>query len=165
MSATTGVQIPQGLKPVLLYLGLANAVACDVASMKNVNKAWFIVAHSGANDTDLTLTLQEATAVAAVTNQAVAAGKECPIYRDNDAGTTSDTLVSQTPALAITIDPATQNGVLAVIEWDPAKHDHADGFDCIYLADAGGDAGNYVCIIGLFDMKYQGDPTPSVIVD
>ncbi len=163
MSATTGVQIPQGLKPVLLYLGLANAVTCDVASMKNVNKAWFIVAHAGANDTDLTLTLQEATAVAAVTNQAVPAGKECPIYRDNDAGTSSDTLVAQTAALAITIDPATQNGVLAAIEWDPAKH--SSGYDCIYLADAGGNAGNYVCIIGLFDMKYQGDPTPSVIID
>lgn len=163
MSATGGVHFPRDLKPVLLYQGAANAVACDVASMKNVNKAWFLVIHTGANDTDLTLTLQEATDVAAGTNQAVTA--TCPIWRDNDAGTTSDELVAQTAAAALTIDPATQNGVVAVIEWDPAKHDHDDGFDCIYLADAGGHAGNLVTIIGLFDMKYQGAPTPSVIVD
>jgi hypothetical protein len=163
MSSLGGVPIPLGIKPVLLYQGAANAVACDVMSMKNVKRAWFVVIHTGANDTDLTLQLQEATDVAAGTNQAIAV--PCPIWRDNDAGTTSDGLVLQTADDNIVIDPATQNGVVAVIEWDPAKHDHVDGYDCIYLADSGGHASNDVTILGLCEMKYQGDSTPTVITD
>ena len=161
MPATSTFQIPTGLKPVLLYNGAANAVACDVVSTKNVNRLWFLVFHAGANDTDLTLQLQEATDVAAGTNAAVAVA--CPIWRDNDAGTTSDTLVLQTADDNIVIDPATANPVLAVIEWDPAKH--TDGYDCIYLADSGGHANNTVQIFALCEMKYQQGTPPTVITD
>lgn len=163
MSATTGTFIPQGIKPILLYSGAANAVACDVVCTKNIKKMWFLIYHYGANDTDLTLQLQEATNVAAGTNQAIAV--PCPIWLDADAGTSSDTLVLQTADDNIVIDPATQGSVLAVIEWDPAKHDHADGFDCIYLADSGGNAGNTCQIFALCEMKYQDSAPPSVIVD
>lgn len=163
MSATTGTHIPQGIKPVLLYSGAANAVTCDVISTKYVKKVWFMVFHAGSNDTDLTLQLQEATDVAAGTNQAITVA--CPIWRDNDAGSSSDTLVLQTADDNIVIDPATQNPVLAIIEWDPAKHDHADGYDCIYLADSGGHASNTVQIFALCEMKYQDSAPPSVIVD
>lgn len=163
MSATTGFHFPQDVKPVLLFSGAANAVVCDVICTKYIKKLWFLILHSGANDTDLTLQLQEATDVAAGTNQAIT--QACPIWRDNDAGTTSDTLVLQTADDNIVIDPATQNPVLAVIEWDPAKHDHADGYDCIYLADSGGHANNTVQIFALCEMKYQDAAPPSVIVD
>lgn len=163
MSATTGFHFPRDVKPVLLFQGAANAVACDVICTKLIKKLWFLITHTGSTDTDLTLQLQEATDVAAGTNQAVTVA--CPIWRDNDAGTSSDVLAAQTPDDNIVIDPATQNGVVAVIEWDPAKHDHADGFDCIYLADTGGNAANVVSIIALCQMKYQGEQPPSVIVD
>lgn len=162
MPATTLFNVPTGLKPVLLYSGAANAVACDLVNTKNVNRLWFLVFHAGANDTDLTLQLQEATDVAGATNQAITV--PCPIWRDNDAGSSSDTLVLQTADDNIVIDPATENPVLAVIEWDPAKHDHEDGYKCIYLADSGGHADNTVQIFALCEMKYQGSPTPSVIV-
>lgn len=161
MSATGTFKFPLGAVPRLLFQGAANAVVCDVMSMKNVSRAWFLVVHSGANDTDLTLQLTEATDVAAGTNAAVT--KACPIWRDNDAGTTSDTLVVQTDDDNIVIDPATQNAVVAVIEWDPAKH--TDGYDCVYLADSGGHASNIVTIVGLTEMKYQQGTPPSVITD
>lgn len=153
--------IPETLKPVLLYNGAANAVACDVISCKTAKKVWFLVFHAGANDTDLTLTLQEATDVAAGTNQAVT--KTCPIWKDIDAGAASDALVRQADAVSLVIDPATQNPVLAVIEWDPAKF--SDGYDCIYLADAGGNAGNTVQIFGFVLPRYPQATPPSVIVD
>lgn len=153
--------LPEELKPVLLYSGAANAVACDVVCCKNVHKVWFLVFHSGANDTDLTLQLTEATDVAAGTNAAVTVA--CPIWRDNDAGTTSDTLVAQTADDNIVIDPATENPVLAVIEWDPVKH--TAGYDCIYLADSGGHANNTVQIFALCQMRYASATPPSVIVD
>ena len=63
--------LPEGLKIVGCYNGAANAVTCDVVSMKNMVKGWFIVHHTGANDTDLTLSLYQATDVAAGTNAAV----------------------------------------------------------------------------------------------
>lgn len=155
--------IPEDIKPVLLFSGAANAVACDVISCKLANRVWFLILHTGANDTDLTLQLQEATDVAAGTNKAVTTA--CPIWRDDDAGTTSDTPVRQTDDDNIVIDPATQAPVLAVIEWDPAKHDVANGYDCIYLADTGGHAGNFCHIFGLVQMKYRQSTPPSVIVD
>jgi len=153
--------IPENLKPVLLFNGAANAVLCDTISCKNAKKMWFLIFHAGANDTDLTLTLQEATDVASATNQAVT--KTCPIWKDIDAGTTSDALVRQTDAASLDIDPATQNPVLAVIEWDPAKF--SAGYDCIYLADAGGNAGNTIQIFAFVLPRYPQASTPSVIID
>ena len=153
--------IPQNLKPVLLYNGAANAVACDIISCKTAKKVWFLIFHAGANDTDLTLSLEEAKEVAGSTHQAVT--KTCPIWKDIDAGTTSDEMTRQTDAVSLVIDPATQNPVLAVIEWDPAKF--SDGYDCIYLADALGHANNTVQIFGFILPRYKQDIPPSVIID
>lgn len=154
--------IPQDLKPVLLNIHTAaNAVACDVVSCKGAHKVWLVVIHSGANDTDLTLQLTEATDVAAGTNTPVTT--PCPIWRDNDAGASSDTLVRQTDDDNIVIDPATQAPVLAVIEWDPAKH--TAGYDCIYLADSGGHANNLCTIMAFVQPRYPQATPPSVIVD
>jgi hypothetical protein len=153
---------PESHKTVLCYQGAANAVACDVISCKNANKVWFVVIHSGANDTDLTLQLTEATDVAAGTNSAVTVG--CPIWRDNDAGTTSDVLVrATTDDDNIVIDPATENAVVAVIEWDPAKH--TAGYDCVYLADSGGHASNTCTILAVIDSKVKGASLPAFITD
>lgn len=153
--------IPQNYKLLKLYQGAANAVDCDVVCCKGVHKVWFVISHNGANDTDLTLTLTEATDVAAGTTSAVTA--TCPIWLDADAGTTSDTLVAQTEAAAITIDPATQGSALAIIEWNPVKH--TAGYDCITLADSGGHADNTIAILAVVDMRYPQETPPSVITD
>jgi len=159
----SSINIPEIVKPVLLFSGAANAVDCDWISCKNVNKVWFLIFHAGSNDTDLTLQLSEATAVAGTSAQDVTVA--CPIWRDNDAGTTSDTYARSTDDDNIVIDPATQNPVMAVIEWDPAKF--SAGFDCITLADSGGHASNTVRIFALCEMKNQTQAanTASVIID
>jgi len=155
------LSLPHSIPPRLLYQGLANGVACDVVSCKHAKKVTFVIIHTGANDTDLTLQLTEATDVAAGTNTPVT--KACPIWLDADAGTASDTLVAQTADDNIVIDPATQNGVVAVIEWDPVKH--TAGYDCVYLVDTGGNAGNYCTILAFVEMKDQSASPASVIID
>ena len=154
---------PEQLKPVLINSTAANAVDCDWISTKNANYVWFLIFHAGSNDTDLTLQLAEATAVAGTGAASVTV--PCPIWLDADAGTTSDTLVRQTDDDNIVIDPATQNPLLAVIGWDPAKH--TDGYDCISFTDSGGHASNTVRIFALVQMKYatRAANQPSVIVD
>jgi hypothetical protein len=158
--------LPQIIKPVLLSSAAANAVTCDTVSLKNVLKFWWLIFHAGANDTDLVLTPTQATDVASGTNKATSAVHR--IWKDVDAGTTSDTLVAQTAAASLTIDPATENPVLAIIEVDPALHlDVAGGYDCVYLADSGGHASNTVRIFGLALMKDQGQGAlgTSIIID
>jgi len=155
------LNLPEQVKVVCLYQGLANAVACDVVSMKNMQKGWFVVYHTGANDTDLVLSLYEATDVAAGTNAAVTTA--CPNWLDADAGTTSDVLVAQTAGYALTIDPATQNGVLWVLEVDPAIL--SDGYDCVYLADSGGHASNYCSIMFFGEARYAQESLPAAITD
>lgn len=153
--------LPEELKVVLCYQGAANAVACDVVSMKNFHKGWFKVVHTGANDTDLILSLYEATNVAAGTNAAVTTA--CPNWLDADAGTTSDVLAAQTDAYTITIDPATQNGVVWIIEVDPAIL--SDGYDCVYLGDSGGHASN-ICTIEFWGVpRYAQASLPAAITD
>lgn len=158
--------LPQELKTVLCYYGAANAVTCDTVSLKNVLKGWWLIHHNGANDTDLVLTPTQATDVASATNKATSAVHR--IWRDVDAGTTSDTLAEITAAASLTIDPATQNPVMAVIEIDPDLHlDRENGYDCAYLADSGGHANNTVGIYFLALMKYQGQGalSTSIIID
>ena len=153
--------LAENLKVVLVNNHAAgNAVACDVISCKNAHKVWFLIHHSGANDTDLTLTLTEYTAVGGASSTVTAT---CPIWLDVDAGATSDTLVRQTDAASLVIDPATQNPVLAIIEWDPAKH--TAGYDCITLADANGNASNVVSIYAFIAQRYPQATPPSAIID
>ncbi len=153
--------LPENVKISLLYQGAANAVSCDVVCMAQFIKGWFIIVHTGSTDTDLTLSLYEATDVTAGTNAAVT--KTCPIWIDTDAGTTSDTVAVTTAAYSITIDPATQNGVVAILEWDPAKH--TPGYDCVYLVDSGGNAANFCTILFAGQPRYQGASLPSAITD
>jgi len=148
-------------KIVKLYQGAADSVTCDVVCMKNMLKGWFVVIHTGSADTDLTLSLYEATTVAAGTNAAVSTA--CPIWADTDMGTSSDTLVAQTADYDWTIDTGNYPNQMLVIEWDPTKH--TAGYDCIYLADSGGNASNTVTILFIGLMKHQGASLDTVITD
>lgn len=156
---------PEKFKVVKLYHGAANAVACDYICCKNVvgNVTFLIYHDDGGNDTDLTVGLIEATDVAAGTNAAVTA--TFPIYVDADCGTTSDTLVRQTDAAEYVINTGTVpgNDFLVAIEWDPAKH--TAGYDCISVSDSGGNAGNTVTVLAVFESGYQGASLPSAIID
>ena len=160
---SANLTIPQVIKPVLVNASAGNAVACDVISCKNLNKVVFFVSEIGANDTDLVLSLYEATDVAAGTNQAIT--KTCPIFTAHNMGTTSDAWTRQTDGYTYTIDPATMNPGVVIIEWDPAKH--SAGYDCVYLADSGGHASNTVQIWAFCYMKDQTQAAnlASVIID
>jgi hypothetical protein len=159
----TPITFPSDFKVVGLYQGAANAVACDVVSMKNFLKGWFIVHHTGANDTDLTLSLYQATDVAAGTNKAVTTA--CPNWLDEDQGTSSDVAVKQTAAYSLVIDPATQNGVLWILQVDPAILDVASGYDCVYLSDSGGHASNICEILFVGLPRYAQASLPAAITD
>ncbi len=154
--------LPEQCKIVLVNNTAGNAVACDYICCKNAHKVWFLIFHAGANDTDLTLGLQEAVDVAA-TGGASAVTATFPIWKDVDAGASSDLLVRQSDAASLVIDPATQNPVLAIFEWDPAKH--TPGYDCISVSDSGGHANNTVQIIAFILERYQADQPPSAIID
>jgi hypothetical protein len=133
----------------------------DYICTKNLKRVVFIVSHAGANDTDLTIGLDEATAVAAGTHAAVTA--TVPIARDIDHGTSSDTLVRATDAASFVIDPATMGSIVLVMEWDPAKH--TSGYDCIAVSGSGGHGSNTVTIFALGEAKYEQASLPTVITD
>jgi hypothetical protein len=73
--------------------------------------------------------------------------------------------VRQTDAAAYAIDPATQNPVLLVFEWDPAKH--TAGYDCITLAKggAGGHSSNVVSAYAFLAERFPQATPPSAIID
>lgn len=157
------MSFPQQYKIVQCYSGAANAVDCDIVSLKNILKGWFVVHHKGNTDVDLTLSLYQATAVAGTGGKAVTV--PCPTWLDADQGTSSDVLVRQSDAYTITIDPATQNGVLWVIEVDPAILDTANGYDCVYLADTGGSSSNTCAIWFIGKVRDASDSLPAIITD
>jgi hypothetical protein len=139
----------------------ANAAAYDLINCKDAIKVWFVIQHQGTNDTDITISLQEAVQVAGTTTTAVTA--TFPIWVDTNAGTASDTLVKQTDAANYTINTGVTTDQLVVLEWDPVKH--TDGYDCIRLADTGGNAGNYVTALAIIETRYPSATPPTAIVD
>lgn len=155
-----GFTFPEQCRIEKLYHGAANAVASDVICLKNVNKAWVVVVHSGSSDTDLVISLAEHTAVG---QSAVAITATFPIWVDSDVGSTSDTLARQTDAANYTIDTGTAPNQLVIFEWDPAKF--TAGYDCLSLADTGGNASNNVCALMVLDMAYMADQPPTAITD
>lgn len=160
------LNFPEHYKLVLggsvLPIQAANALSTgDYICCKNVNKAWAVITHVGANDTDLTLEFSEAEDVAGT--NAADVTKTFPIWRDNDSGTGSDTVSRSADAATAVIDPATQNPVLVVMEWDPAKF--TAGFDCIAVKGNAGHASNNVHVLWVLEMRYQGVPFPTVITD
>jgi len=156
--------LPENCKIVQLDAAntAANALAADIICCKNALKVWFVVSHySGGGDTDLTLSLVEATDVSGSTTTAVTA--TFPIWSDTNAGTASDTLVRQTDAASYVINTGAGTDYLVVIEWDPAKH--SDGYDCIQLADSGGNASNVINALAIIQERYQADQPPTAITD
>lgn len=157
------MNLPEHFKIVkVAEAAAANGVTYDTISCKDAHKVWFIVESTGTSDTDCTLSLVESTDVADSTTTAVTA--TFPIWANtNTASTTSDSLTKQTDAASYVINTGTTGKQLVVIEWDPAKH--SSGYDCIKLADAGGDASNTMSAIAIIDTRYKQDDPPIVITD
>jgi hypothetical protein len=157
--------LPETHNIVKTFDGAANVVAGDYISCKNAaGLIFFLIYHDDTgNDTDLAVSLTEATNVAAGTNAAVTA--TFPIWADIDCGTSSDTLERQTDAASYVINTGLTpgNNHLVVIAWDPAKH--TAGYDCISVTGAGGDGSNTCTVFAIFKNKYAGNPLPSAIID
>jgi len=149
----------ENVKFTLCYQGAANAVACDVINMELYNHGAFVVVHTGANDTDLTLSLYEASSVAPSNTAAITTA--VPIYIDIDAGTTSDVVSATTAAYSYAINPAGENGLILIFEIDPTIL--SAGKNCVYLADSGGNSGNYCTILFLGEPKEKGAALPAAI--
>ncbi len=153
--------LPEHFKIVTMSApGAANAVSSDYINCKNAHKMWFIIESGGSSDTDLVLTLTEATDVAAGTNTTVTA--TVPIWANVNTGT-NDTLVKQADAAGYTINTGSTGNQLVVIEWDPVKH--TAGYDCIAVTDSGGHGSNFASIIAIIDTRYKQATPPSAIID
>lgn len=151
--------IAETIKITKCYQGAANAVSCDVINMENFTRGAFVITHTGSSDTDLALSLYEATTAAAGTNAAITTA--VPIYADLDMGTSSDTLVRQTDAYAWTVDTGNYPNQMAVIEVDPAIL--SAGYPFVYLTAANGNASNTCTIHFLGVPRYKGDTLPTAI--
>jgi len=154
--------LPENYKIVMVApTAAANGVTYDIVSCKDAVKVWFVVTHVGSSDTDCTLSLVEATGVGGSTTAVTAT---FPIWVDNDAGTTSDTLARQTDAASYKIDVGAGGAnQVVVIEWDPAKH--SSGYDCIQLADANGNANNNLTALAIIETRYPQASLTTAIVD
>ncbi len=162
------IALPEHFKIVIVApIAAANAVAYDTINCKNALKVWFLITHTGSNNTDMTITLNESTDVAGSTSTTVTA--TVPIWRDEDAGTASDALVRDaTDAATVTIDADASANQLIVIEWDPAKFTTTAGgvdYDSIFFSDTGGHGSNNVTVIAIIETRYPQATPPSAIID
>jgi len=149
----------ENVKIVKCYQGAANAVACDIINMEQFSHGAFVVIHTGASDTDLVLSLYEATGVGGSDNAAITTA--VPIYIDVDMGTSSDTLAATTAAYTYTIDTGVAPNQMVVVEVDASIL--SDGYPCVYLADSGGNASNTCTIFWLGVPRYKGGTLPTAI--
>lgn len=156
---TFPISLPEHYKIITVSkVTAANAAVYDVISCANALKVWFLLTHTGVNNTDLVLTLKEATSVGGSTTTAAAV----PIWVNEDSLTTNDTFTRETTdAATLTVDADASANQLIVIEWDPAKH--AAGYDCITLTDTGGHASNYVSCLAIVATRYPQATPPAVI--
>jgi len=137
---------------------------CNYISLKNA-KGVYILTHSdgGGHTDDLTLTVLEATNIAAGDSTAITTGAEFPIWVNTDTAT-SDTMVRQTDALTYVIDNASSLNQIVVFYIDAAIL--SAGFDCIALFGAGGNALNFASAVYILDgARYQQTTPPTAITN
>jgi hypothetical protein len=131
----------------------------DYISTKNANKVYFLIAHDGAADDDMTFSFVEATEAAGTTTAAVTATSR--IWTDIDAGTSSDTLAQVTAAASNLVDTTTMVTALVIMEWDPRQH--TAGYNWISLITDAGHANNWVFACVFIEERYRADQPPTVI--
>lgn len=130
----------------------------DYINCKTTHKLWLMIMQTGANDTDLTIGLSEATNVAGGSAQAVTA--TVPIWTDVNAGTLSNQYTRQIDAATIVID-ATAGNFVGFMEWDPSKF--SAGFSTIAVTGTGGHASNNVVCVWIAVPRDAG-PNPASLI-
>lgn len=160
-----GFTLPENLKLVMATPPVAaNGATYDYVSMKNVHKAWIIIQHyGGGGDTDLVLTVNEATTVAGGSATAITTGAEFQIWGGIGAGTSLDALTRQDDAITYTIDTGASGDELVVFGIDASLL--SEGFDCIALIDTGGHASNITSVLYALETRYPQATPPSAIID
>lgn len=159
-----GVNIPEGLKPVLLYGGATNGAITtmsDYISCKNAHKVWIVGYTWGTTGATFPLTMYESVAVGTAGSIITATW---PIWK-GIVTTSLDTLSRvATDAAILTIDPdGTDSTMLFVFEWDPAKF--TAGYDCLAVKGATGDAADYCVILAFLQERYPQATPPTAITD
>lgn len=155
--------IPEGLHIVNCWgPGAGDGIGTngDYVSLKNVQKAFAIFKHAGANDTDLVCKLKEATTVAGGSATDITASVR---IWTTPGTTSSDTWTRETDAATYTIDPATLGSAIVVMEVNPIIL--SSGFDCIQAYTTGGHASNFATAFYMLQMRYKSDSPPSAIAD
>ena len=134
-----------------------------VISFKNVNRARIVVLMNQTEANQCTITLMQATDIAAATNKAVS--NVVPIWYNSDTAA-SDAMTKTTSAKTYQFS-ATHDKIKKVeFEIDPANaFDAANSYDCFYLTSGGSNVANIICAFAELEMKYKEDVLPSVIVD
>jgi len=131
-------------------------------SMKYARMAFVVVHINQAAANTVAITIEQATNVSAGGSKAIT--NAVPIWASEDC-VTSDELVRQSDAVAFTTSAATKHKVIA-FQIDPGTLDKANGFDCITVKTGASNAANITSAFYLLtDLRYGGDPPPSVIED
>lgn len=157
-----GLQIPENCVIVESHKPqtLASVGTGDYISCKNAKRV-FVVFHLayGADD-DITMTLYEATTVAAGSAAAITA--TMPIWECADPAT-SDAFTRKTDAATFDVDTGSGKDRIAIMQWDPAKF--SDGFDCLALNLSNSSASNVGHAYFVIEPAYAEDAVPSFITD
>lgn len=136
----------------------------DYVSLKNAGMAFVEVFLTQAAAHATVISIEQATVVAGTDSKVIT--NAVPIWANEDIAS-SDTLTRETTdAVNYTVDADIKNKHI-VFQIDPATLDLANGFDCITVkTSASSEATNFVCAkYTLSGYRYQGDNTPSAIVD
>lgn len=133
----------------------------DAICLKNVIRCTLVLGSYGGAAAAVTWTPRQATDVAIGTTKALSV--VCPIWHNDDTSA-DDTLDAETAAVAYATAAAAAN-TITVIQVDPDTLDVDGGYDCLYVLTSGASASNLIAGYALCEMRYQGDSSPSVIVD
>lgn len=135
----------------------------DYISLKNVKRATIIIDNTQAVGHATAFTLGQASAVDGTGAKALTNVTSCWL---NDDVATSDTLVKQTDAKAVTVTADVKNKQI-VFQVDPCQSmDLANGFDCLYFTAAdSSQATNFASAVAILEMRYAEDTPPAAITD
>ena len=156
--------LPEELKHVVLLAPQADgSLTSDVVSFKNVNKGWVKVVMWQTEANQCTITLTQATDVAAATNKAIT--NNVPIWDNSDA-VAADALARQTAAKTYQFSATHDKIKIAWFEIDPANAFDVDGgYDCLYLTSSGSNVANIISAEVFLAPKYKEDVLLSAITD
>jgi hypothetical protein len=156
-------QVVVGLAPYDMSDAAANG---DFVSLKNYGHiAIVFVKDAGYDGQDVTLTVQQATAVAGTSAKALTFAD---YYIKDGTQTGVGTFTKTTQTAASTFSATGENEQLVVVEFDAADLDADGGFDCIRatVTDSGSTSGSYGTLLYILsEPRFSSETMPSAIAD